>query len=174
MVIKTAKEKESMVAKMLNDCCTFKQIERTCNVSPNFISATKKKLTGERPSEPMHTKAYRLFKTKQPYDVAIELGLTQPEVSKYYSEYRHLEGLDDLSLLYSILGHKSITQLKSLHIALAQKGIVPAQYVAFIGMTDKLSNLKLEEEKLMKQNLSTRAHSFDLEQENERLLLQKI
>ena len=147
---------------MLNAGYTTRQISKACNVSFSFISNIRKKLTGERPSEPMHTKAYRLFETKQPYEVALELGLRQLEVSKYYSEYRILEGLDDLSFLYGMLGYKSITQLKSLHAALTQKGILAAQYATFIGMADKINNLKLEEEKLMKQDLNTRAHSSDL------------
>ena len=52
MVIKTAKEKESMVVKMLNDGYNYREIEEACGVSPNFISATKKKLTGEEPANP--------------------------------------------------------------------------------------------------------------------------
>ena len=170
MVIKTAKEKESMVIKMLNDGYNSRQITHACQVSSNFVVAIRKKLTGERPSEPMHIKAYRLFETKGPYQVAIDLGLTHREVSKYYSEYRNLKDLDDLSWLYGTLGHKTITELKSLHRALTRNGITPAQYATFIGKANKIDNLILEEEKLMKQNLNTRAHSSDLEQENERLL----
>jgi len=161
-----------MAIKMLNEGCTFDQITHACKISPNTLSAIKKKLTGERPSEPMHTKAYRLFETKQPYEVALELGLTQLEVSKYYSGYRILKGLDDLSFLYNTLGYKSIAQLKSLHAALTQKGVLPVQYTTFIRMADNINNLRLEEEKLMKQNLNTREHSFDLEEENLRLLWQ--
>ena len=78
--------------------------------------------------------------------------------------------LDDLSWLYGTLGHKTITELKSLHRALTRNGITPAQYATFIGKANKIDNLILEEEKLMKQNLNTRAHSSNLEQENERLL----
>ena len=172
MAIKTAKEKESMVIKMLNDGYTSRQITHACQVSSNFVVAIRKKLTGERPSEPMHIKAYRLFETKGPYQVAIDLGLTQPEITKYYSGYRILKGLDDLTFLYDTLGHKSITQLKSLHKALTRHGITLAQYAIFIGKANNIDNLILEEEKLMRQNLNSRAHSFDLEQENKRLIWQ--
>ena len=147
MVIKTAKEKESMVAKMLNDGCTYRQIEKACNVSPNFISPIKKKLTGEEPAEPMFKKAYRLFETKRPYGVAMEPGIRQPEVSEYYSEYLILNDLEALGWLYHALGHQNINQLKSLHDALARKGVKPTEYATFIGKANKIDNLVLEEEK---------------------------
>ena len=95
-------------------------------------------------------KAYRLFETKGPYQMAIDLGLTQPEITKYYSGYRILKGLDDLTFLYDTLGHKSITQLKSLHKALTRHGITLAQYAIFIGKANNIDNLILEEEKLIR------------------------
>jgi hypothetical protein len=168
----TDKEKEIMAIKMLNEGLTYPQITHACNISPNTLSAIKKKLTGEKPSEPMYTKAYRLFETKQPFQVAVELGITQPEASKYYSEYRILKGLDDLSWLYHTLGYKNISELKSLHTALTQKGVKPLQYATLIRKANKIDNLILEEERLVKQNLKMGAHSFDLGQENDRLICQ--
>lgn len=66
MVIQTAKEKELMVIKMLDGNYKTRQISKACNVSFSFISNIRKKLAGEIPSEPVHTKAYRLFETKRP------------------------------------------------------------------------------------------------------------
>ena len=156
MGIKTAKEKESMVIKMLNDGYHTRQIAEACQVSFSFISAISKKLTGERPTEPMYTKAYRLFETKEPFQVAVEVGIRQPEASKYYSEYCTLKGLDDLSWLYHTLGYKNISELKSLYRALARKGVAPTQYSTFIGKANKIDTLISEQEKLNQQNLKMR------------------
>ena len=86
----------------------------------------------------MYKKAYRLFETKQPFQVALELGISQPEASKYYLEYRILKGLDDLSWFYHTLGHKNITELKSLHRALVRNGVSPNLYPPTSGRPPEL------------------------------------
>src|SRR4029078_6054439 len=134
----TDKEKEIMAIKMLNEGQTYPQITHACNISPNTLSAIKKKLTGEKPSEPMYKKAYRLFETKQPFQVALELGISQPEASKYYLEYRILKGLDDLSWFYHTLGYKNITELMSLLRVLVRNGVSPNLYPPTSGRPPEL------------------------------------
>ena len=117
--MRTAKEKERMVIEMLNKNIGSRIICNRCNVSPNLVSAIRKKLSGEGPVEAMHTRAYRQFeKGKKPLEVAMEL-----EVTKHFYEYLSLAGEGDLLMLFKILGLKHITQLKSLHRVLSQNGI---------------------------------------------------
>lgn len=163
----TDKEKERMAIQMLNQGCASRKIQEACKISPNTLVAIRRKLNGVSPPQAMHTKAYELFETKQPFQVAVELGITEPEASKYYSEYRRLKSLDDLSWLYHTLGHKNISELKSLHRALTQKGVKPVQYATLIKKVDKIEILKSEEEKLGQQIMKLRNEHAALKQAND-------
>src|SRR4029079_12676535 len=114
----TDKEKEIMAIKMLNEGRTYPQITHACNISPNTLSAIKKRLAGVIPAKPMHTMAYELFKTMKPIDlieVAIQLRIPLPDVTKYYFEYLRGKSLNTLLNLSTILSPRAVTELNLLH-----------------------------------------------------------
>lgn len=166
----TDKEKERKAIEMLNEGKSWNKIIQALKISPNTLSAIKKKLTGESTAKPMYTKAYELFKTMNPIDVievAITLGIPQPEVTKYYYEYLRGKGLNILLNLSTNLSPNTITELKLLHNALARNGVSPNLYPAYIRKATRFDNLKSEEEKLGQQIMKLRNEHAALKQAND-------
>jgi DNA-binding CsgD family transcriptional regulator len=99
IVKKAIKEKETMEAKQ----------ENKADNNPDFNSNNQK-----QPS--LAGQASALFSQgKTPKDVAIELDLREPQVTKYQREYWKLEGLHDLNNVYQAIGGEGITQLLRLY-----------------------------------------------------------
>jgi hypothetical protein len=56
---------------------------------------------GSSHSNQKSTQAYKLFSEgKKPVEVAIQLGLSEKQATKYYKEYWELKGLHELTFLY--------------------------------------------------------------------------
>src|SRR5690349_6489451 len=71
------------------------------------------------------TQAYRLYdEAKKPVEVAIQLGLSEKETSRYYKEYWKLKRLYKLHQLYIEIEHCLPSFLK-LHRVLKEKGLNP-------------------------------------------------
>jgi DNA-binding CsgD family transcriptional regulator len=99
IVKKAIKEKETMQAKQ----------ENKADNNPDFNSNNQK-----HPS--LAGQAYALFSQgKTPKDVAIELDLREPQVTKYQREYWKLEGLHDLNSVYQEIAGEGITHLIRLY-----------------------------------------------------------
>src|SRR5207248_4887829 len=61
---------------------------------------------GSSQSNQKSTQAYKLFsKGKKPVEVAIQLGLSERQATKYYREYWELKGLHELTFLYEERKH---------------------------------------------------------------------
>jgi DNA-binding CsgD family transcriptional regulator len=66
-------------------------IDNTNNKSPNQIA----------------TQAYKLFSEgKKPFEVAIELGIREPQVNKFFIEFWKLKNLNELYEIYQQIRHK--------------------------------------------------------------------
>ena len=168
--MQTKNEREKIIMRMLEEGRTSREIIKACHISPNDLSAVRKKLTGDTPSgEPMHTRAYRLFKVKTPYDVALELGITGPEASKYYREYLGLTEQSYLHMLHSILGPKGISELKSLHLALNLNGVRPDKYNEYVKKASRMDIMTAEYQILVRQNLELVNRQNVLKNENKSL-----
>ena len=63
---------------------------------PNRLVAIRRKVNEVSPPRALHTQAYELFKTNNPLEVAITLGITAPEARKYFFDYLMLKGLNQL------------------------------------------------------------------------------
>jgi hypothetical protein len=71
------------------------------------------------------TQAYKLFdEENKPVQVAIQLGLSEKEATKYYKEYWRLNGLYRLYQVYSEIAN-SLPSFLKLHKALKKRGLNP-------------------------------------------------
>ncbi len=168
-----------MVIEMLYKNIGSRIITKSCNVSPNLVSVIRKKLSREGPVEAMHTRAYRQFEMgKKPLEVAMEPGITEPEVTKHHYGYLRLKGQGNLLGLCKMLGPKYIDQLRLLHKALTQNGIYPHLYETYVrkatrvdNLASKIQGLSEENSKISKENIEIMGANNRLTEENKTLQL---
>jgi transposase len=124
MTILTRQERERLVVELYNQGKTYREISKEARISPRDIGiilnkAVKEKTQrskeqqedGEKNQEEeqeqhlsLSAQAYKLFSDrKTPLEVAIELNLKEPEVTKFYKEYWKLKRLHNLTLIYEEL-----------------------------------------------------------------------
>jgi len=108
----TKAEKERRVLELYEQGKTYREITREVRISPGDISDIIKRHSGElqgtvkpqntlQKPETIDTRAFKLFEEgKTPVKVAIELDLRSDDVTRLYTEYLKLKGLEELSLLY--------------------------------------------------------------------------
>src|SRR5215211_6034731 len=104
MVFLNKQEKRSLCIKLLNDGCTFREIQKIARVTPNFISQVEKEEFGKeniitnftRLSK--NSRAIKLFcKNKKPIEVALELDMDAKEVNKAFLDFLRLSDLDNFT-----------------------------------------------------------------------------
>ena len=122
----TAKEKERMAIQMIKGNQTSRDICKKCHISPNQLTAIKKKLSGVSRPQVIPIQAYNLFNTgHDPFHVVTMLGIAAAESRKYFYDYLMLKGLKTMLNLCITLGPHTVTQLNLLHKALARNGVNP-------------------------------------------------
>jgi DNA invertase Pin-like site-specific DNA recombinase len=71
------------------------------------------------------TQAYKLFSEgKKPFEVAIELGIRETQVNKFFREYWKLKNLNELYEIYPQIRYK-LSSFLMLHKVLKRKGLNP-------------------------------------------------
>jgi hypothetical protein len=95
-------EMENLVADLyFNQKKTFRQIQQITRKSPRDIKVILDKADPGRSSTSLSSRAYKLFSEgKTPTDVAIALGIREPEASQFFREYWKLNQLYDLNQIY--------------------------------------------------------------------------
>lgn len=107
----TKAEKENRVIELYEQGKNYRGIAQEVRMSLTNISSIVRRHTGELQAaevqnveqklETTDTRAFKLFEEgKTPVKVAIELDLRSDEVTKLYTEYLKLKGLEELSLIY--------------------------------------------------------------------------
>ena len=110
-----------------NDGRTTREIAKTERMSIRDISSILKEEESKQQKYKQHemsTKAYKLFsKKKSTVDVAIELNLSEPEVSKTLIEYCRLKKLDKLNSIFKETNGKLSPFLKLYKLLIRQRGM---------------------------------------------------
>jgi hypothetical protein len=109
MEILSQKQKRELVLTLLKEGKTFREIQRTAHVGPDFIVKVKKEEFGDdyifenpRTRDSKNTQAIRLIRDgKEPMEVALDLNMDSDEVNKAFSDYLRLNKLDRYSKLLS-------------------------------------------------------------------------
>jgi hypothetical protein len=100
-------EKQNFVIKLLNEGCTYREIQKRARVTPNFISEVEKEKFGKQniisnstPKLSKNSKAMKLFcNNNKPMEVALALDMNANEVNKSYSDFMRLSDLNSFSEL---------------------------------------------------------------------------
>jgi hypothetical protein len=136
----TKAEKERRVVDLYEQGKTYREITREVRISPGDISDIIKRHTAElqvavepqnalQKPETIDTRAFKLFEAGMiPVKVAIELDLRSVDVTKLYTEYLKLKGLEELSLLYE----ERKDDLQEFHKAyklMVNGGVTPLQLI---------------------------------------------
>jgi Fe-S-cluster formation regulator IscX/YfhJ len=98
------------------------------------------------------TQAYKLFSEgKRPVQVAIELGLREGQVNKFFREFWKLKNLNGLYEIYPQI-EPSLPSFLKLHKALKKKGLNPQNTESFVNLIElgvvKLPELQVQYQKL--------------------------
>jgi flagellar biosynthesis GTPase FlhF len=129
-------EREKQVLGLYNQGKSTREIAKILRMSLRDISLILKKsqvnhgiaitaTDNNKSSNEKSTQAYRLFEEgKKPVEVAIQLGLSEKEATRYYKEYWKLKRLYKLHQLYIEIEHCLPSFLK-LHSALKRRGLNP-------------------------------------------------
>ena len=100
------------------------EIER---ISIRDISAILKDEESRRAihkDQEVYSKAYKLFwEKKSPVEVAVELNLREPEVTKLYREYRKLQGSHKFNLIYEEIGEDDIEAFVEFYSRAKERGM---------------------------------------------------
>jgi chromosome segregation ATPase len=149
----TKAEKERRVVELYEEGKTYREITREVRISPGDISDIIKRHTGElqgtvkpqnalQKPETIDTRAFKLFEEgKTPVKVAIELDLRSDEVTKLYTEYLKLKGLEELSLLYE----ERKDDLHEFHRAYklaVDEGVAPQQLIVAANYLQDIASLE--------------------------------
>jgi hypothetical protein len=109
MEILSQKQKRELVLTLLKEGKTFREIQRTAHVGPDFIVKVKKEEFGDdyifenpRTRDSKNTQAIRLIRDgKEAMEVALDLNMDSDEVNKAFSDYLRLNKLGRYSKLLS-------------------------------------------------------------------------
>lgn len=149
----TKAEKENRVIELYEQGKNYRGIAQEVHMSLTNISSIVSRHTGEsqgtvkpqnalQKPETIDTRAFKLFEEgKTPVKVAIELDLRSDEVTKLYTEYLKLKGLEELSLLYE----ERKDDLHEFHRAykiMKDEGVSPRQLVDAANCLEQLSLLE--------------------------------
>ena len=100
--------------------------------------ARRQKYKDEKQKEEISSKAYKLFSEgKRPVDVAIELNLREPEVTKLYKEYLKLKRHHKLYSVYIELGDDGIRDFLELYKLSKKEGVSREQVVKLLQLVDE-------------------------------------
>lgn len=109
MEILNQKQKREVVLTLLKEGKTFREIQRSAHVGPDFIVKVKKEEFGDdyifenpRTRDSKNTQAIRLIRDgKEPMEVALDLNIDSDEVNKAFTHYLRLNKLGRYSKLLS-------------------------------------------------------------------------
>lgn len=137
------------------------------------IAITKDNGNGNNNNSPNEksTQAYKLFSEgKKPVEVAIQLGLSEKEATRYYKEYWKLKRLYKLYQLYTEIDHCLPSFLK-LHSALKKKGLTPGNVEWFANAIEtgavKLPELQKQYQNLQNMVLTVHCQKQKLERDSQ-------
>jgi chorismate mutase len=121
---------------------------------------------GSSQSNQKSTQAYKLFSEgKKPVEVAIQLGLSERQVTKYYREYWELKGLHELTFLYEER-KDHLPSFIRLHNIMQRQGIDDENDIAnVLKYANELPNLQQYWENLRDNNHNLKCQNQELEKD---------
>jgi predicted DNA-binding protein YlxM (UPF0122 family) len=132
----TEDRRKRVIDLYFNQHKTYAEIAEIERISPRDIhaiikeeEARRQKYERQQQQQETSSKAYKLFSDgKKPIEIAIELNLREPEVTKLYREYLKLKRMHKLYSAYTELGDEAIGDFLQLY-ELSKKEIVSREQV---------------------------------------------
>jgi DNA-binding CsgD family transcriptional regulator len=173
-------EREEKVLELYNQGKTTREIAKELRISLRDISHILKKhgvnhgITSidDDDNKKSHsnnekaTQAYKLFSEgKKPVEVAIQLGLSERQATKYCREYWRLKGLHELTLLYEDRKDHLPSFLR-LHNIMKRQGVYNEKDIAnILKYAKELPNLQQYWENIQANNHTLKCQNQELEKE---------
>lgn len=141
----TEDRRKRVIDLYFNQHKTYAEIAEIERISPRDIhaiikeeEARRQKYERQQHQQEISSKAYKLFSDgKKPIEVAIELNLREPEVSKLYREYMKLKRMHKLYSAYTELGDEAIGDFLKLYELSKKEGVSREQVVNLLQLVDE-------------------------------------
>jgi hypothetical protein len=132
----TRAEKEKRVIELYEQDKTYREIAKEVHMSLGNISSIIGRHTGEvkpgrghQHAETIDTQTFKLFEGDHtPVQVAIKLNIKSEEVTKLYTEYLKLKGLEELSLPYEER-REDLDEFHGAYKLMVNKGVSPQHLI---------------------------------------------
>lgn len=137
MEILNQKQKVELVLNLLKEGRTYREIQSTAHVGPDFIVKVKKEALGNdyifenpRTKNSKNTQAIRLIRDgKKNMDVALDLNIDSNEVKKAFWDYLRLKKLDRYAELLTEENQAKLDSVLMIADIFGEKGIVTKEKI---------------------------------------------
>jgi DNA-directed RNA polymerase specialized sigma subunit len=123
----TEQRKKRIIDLYYNQEKTTREIAEIERISLHDIYAIRKEEEARRQKykdQEQSSKAYKLFSEKKStVEVAVELNLREPEVTKLFREYWKLQGSHKLNLIYEEIGEDNIEDFVEFYNSVKERGM---------------------------------------------------
>jgi hypothetical protein len=137
----TEQRKKHVIDLYYNQEKTTREIAEIERISLHDIYAIRKEEEARRQKykdQELSSKAYKLFSEKKSsVEVAIELNLREPEVTKLYREYLKLQGSHKLNLIYEEIGEDNIEDFVEFCNSAKERGMDRMHMLKALAIADK-------------------------------------
>src|SRR5215217_4173015 len=137
----TEQRKKRVIDLYYNQEKTTREIAEIERISLHDIYAIRKEEEARRQKykdQELSSKAYKLFSEKKSLvEVAVELNLREPEVSKLYREYLKLQGSHKLNLVYEEIGEDNIEDFVEFYNSAKERRMGRMHMVKALAIADK-------------------------------------
>jgi hypothetical protein len=134
-------KKKRVIDLYYNQGKTTREIAEIERMSIRDISAILKEEEARRAKhkdQEVSSTAYKLFSEKKsPVEVAVELNLREPEVTKLYREYRKLQGPHKLNLIHDEIGEDNLEDFVEFYNRAKERGMGRMHMVKALAIADK-------------------------------------
>ena len=178
----TEERKKRVIDLYFNQHKSYAEIAEIEHISPRDIhaiikeeEARRQKYQHHQQQEETFSKAYKLFSDgKKPVEIAIELNLREPEVTKLYREYLKLNLMHKLYSAYTELGDEGIADFLWLYKLSKKEGVGRQQVIKLLQLIDEDNSLGLAQfEKLRKWRIDE-IHDLDMQIERPKNYLYRL
>jgi hypothetical protein len=157
-VIKSQKEKEDTIRKLLNERHPSRYITKNARCSPNVVSRIRKEMACEQLDKkktlPISAQAFKLFLEKKTLvQVAIILEISAQEVLKIHSEFLLLQNKGKLTEVLDTDQDYQASLLK-LNDYLRKNNIDIQHGLNIVDLKEQIKNLRLQNESLELDNFN--------------------
>jgi predicted DNA-binding protein YlxM (UPF0122 family) len=178
----TEERKKRVIDLYFNQHKSYAEIAEIEHISPRDIhviikeeETRRQKYQHPQQQEETSSKAYKLFSDgKKPVEIAIELNLREPEVTKLYIEYLKLNLMHKFYSAYIELGNEGIADFLKLYELSKKQGVGRQQVIKLLQLIDEDNALGLAQFEKWRKWRIDEIHDLDMQIERSKNYLYRL